>query len=140
MIKIVLDTNVLISATFWRGPSNEITLLASKQKISCFTSIEIIEEYARILKRDFKQEDNEIEEKVNAILLFSQIVKPIIRINAVKDDPADNKILEAALAANADYIVSGDRHLIKLEEFKETKILKAKQFLEQLGKRGRNEA
>lgn len=55
MKKAVLDTNVLISATFWPGPSYQITVLAIQQKIQCFTSPEILEEYARILERDFHQ-------------------------------------------------------------------------------------
>lgn len=130
MINVVLDTNVLISATFWKGPSNEITIMAAKQKINCFTSIEILEEYARILKRDFKQEDRQIEEKVKGILLFSKIVKPSTRINAVKEDPDDNKILETAIEVKADYIISGDKHLLKIKEFEGIKIVKAKEFLD----------
>jgi len=130
MIKVVLDTNVLISATFWRCPSNEITILVAKQKITCFTSTEIVDEYAKILKRDFKQSESQNEEKVEGILLFSQIVSPTTKITAVKDDPEDNKILEASIDANADFIVSGDKHLLKLKEFKGTKILTAREFLE----------
>lgn len=129
MIKVVLDTNILISATFWKGPSHEITLLAAKQKISCFTSLEMLYEYARILKRDFKQQENQIEEKVRGILLFSQITNPTTKINIIKEDPEDNKVLEAAIEAKADYIVSGDRHLLTLKEFKGIKIVKAREFL-----------
>ena len=126
MLKAVLDTNILISATFWIGQPYEITRLAAGKKIACFTSIEILDEYARILKRDFKQEPVQIEEKVKAIMLFSQMADPLVRINKIKEDPDDNKILEAAVEAKADFIVSGDGHLLKLKCYKGMRILTAK--------------
>lgn len=54
MIKIVVDTNILVSASFWQGNPYKIMLLAAKGKIEAFASIEIIEEFAKALRRDFK--------------------------------------------------------------------------------------
>ncbi len=134
MTKVVLDTNNLISATFWKGPSNEITLLAAKQQITAYTSIEIVNEYARILERDFKQSKSQIQEKVSGILSFSKIVDPKVKIDAVKEDSSDNKIVEAAVEADADYIVSGDKHLLKLHLYKKIQIVTAREFLEKMKK------
>ncbi len=130
MKKIVLDTNVLISATFWKGPSYEITILTIKQKIQSFTSIEILEEYGKILKRDFKQTEDEIHKKIKTILLFNKIINPTTKIIAIKEDPDDNKIIEAAIESKAKYIISGDKHLLKLKQFREIKIIKPREFLE----------
>ncbi len=69
---------------------------------------------------------------MNGVASFSQIIQPRTKVDAVKEDPTDNKFLEAAMEADADYIVSGDKHLLKLKEFSGIKIVKAKQFLEML--------
>lgn len=60
----------------------------------------------------------------------SIVVKPTKRINEIKDDPSDNKFLEAAIAGNADYIVSGDKHVLKLKKFKDILIVTPAEFLE----------
>jgi len=132
MLKAVLDTNILISATFWIGQPYEITKLAAQKKIISVTSVEILDEYARILERDFNQEPQKIEEEVKAIMLFSEMADCSIRINEIKEDPDDNKILEAAAEAKADCIVTGDKHLLKLKEFRGIQIITAKMFLEKM--------
>ncbi|MBS3061723.1 MAG: putative toxin-antitoxin system toxin component, PIN family [Candidatus Diapherotrites archaeon] len=129
---VVLDTNVLISATFWPGASNHITLLAIEQKIRCFTSPEIMDEYSFILDRDFKQTKSEIEAKVSKVLSFHEVVNPGRRLEIVKDDPADNKIIEAALEAHADFIVTGDKHLLKIGEYNRIRIVTPKNFLDEI--------
>jgi predicted nucleic acid-binding protein len=62
-------------------------------------------------------------------LSFSKIIVPVEKVS-VAIDPDDNKVLEAALEANADFIVSGDKHLLNLKEFKGVRILTAKEFLD----------
>ena len=64
----------------------------------------------------------------------SEIVEPSVKIDIIKDDPDDNKILECAIAGNVDCIVSNDKHLLKLKEFKGIKILTPKEFLSLMGK------
>ena len=132
MIKTVLDTNILISATFWSGSSYQITLLAIQQKIVCYTSPSTIKEYARALKRDFKQNDNQIEERINAVLSFLQLVKPTVSVRIVKEDPDDDKIIEAALTAKVQYIVTGDKHLLKIKKYQNVKIVTPRAFLKEL--------
>ena len=67
------------------------------------------------------------KEQINFIIKnfkkFSELVKPNIKLNVIKDDPDDNMILECAKTANAGYIISGDEHLKKLKKHKNIKIV-----------------
>ncbi|MFH1649921.1 MAG: putative toxin-antitoxin system toxin component, PIN family [Candidatus Woesearchaeota archaeon] len=133
-MKVVLDTNVLVSGTYWIGDSFRILELIDGGKLTLVLSNPIIQEYNRIIS------SNEIVEKIeNKNLLVFKIVQSVIqkakivdpkeRINFVKDDPDDNKILECAKAGKADFIVSQDKHLLKLQSFEGIRILKPSEFL-----------
>jgi len=130
MTKIVVDTNILVSASFWKGNPYKIIELAAQGKIKVFSSAEILEEFARVLKRDFKTGEEEIKERIENFLEIINLVEPKIKIQEVKEDPDDDKVLEVAIEANADCIVSGDKHLLKIKGFKGIKIITAKEFLE----------
>src|SRR3989344_4440628 len=123
-IRVVLDTNIYVSSVFWLGKPHQIVELAIDRKIQVFTSPQILEELERVLKRDFLEDHDFIESQIALILEYSKIVKPANTIQAIKDDPDDNKIIECAVTANADYIVTGDSHLLNLKEFHLTKIVK----------------
>ncbi len=132
MIKTVLDTNILVSASFWKGNPYQITLLAAEGKIQLFSSAELMEEFSGILKRDFKLTEHQIQDRVNTFLEIITLIKPKTPLNEIKQDQTDNKILEAAIEAGAEYIVSGDRHILELKEFRGIKIVKPKQFMENM--------
>jgi len=86
-----------------------------------------------VISRDkFGYTDEEINTFVEAIISFSDIVNPEIVIEAIKADPDDNKILECAVAAGASYIVSGDKHLLELKEYRKIKIITPKAALDLL--------
>lgn len=129
MIRIVVDTNILVSASFWKGNPYKIVQLAAQGKIQIYSSGAVLNEYANALKRDFRLSSEEIEERVRVFLEVLQIITPKTVLNVVKEDPTDNKIIEVALEANARYIVSGDKHLLKLARFEDIQILTPKQFL-----------
>ena len=130
MKRIVVDTNILISASFWRGNPYKIIALGIERKVKIFSSREILEEYAASLRRDFKTPEKEINERINLLLGFVKIVEPKTTVSVVEDDPDDNKIIEAALDANARFIVTGDKHLLKIKKFKGIEIVTPKEFLE----------
>jgi putative PIN family toxin of toxin-antitoxin system len=132
MIKVVVDTNILVSASFWKGNPYIIIQMAVKKEIEIFTSAAILKELAKALKRDFKIPEPELNERMSLFLGILTIIEPKIMIQAVKEDPEDNKILEAAIQANAGFVVSGDKHLLKLKEFKGIQIFTAKKFLEKM--------
>ena len=126
---VVLDTNVLISSIFWdKGNSHKIVAFAIQQKITNFTSTEMLNELAKVLRKKFNLPEDKIEEQLTSVANYSQITEPKIKVNIVKEDPSDNKVLECALACNADYIVSGDRHLFDLKEYRGIKIIKPAEF------------
>lgn len=129
-IKVVLDTNIFIFSIFWTGNPHHIVGLALDKKIKVYASPAILTELEKVLQRDFKEEREFIERQIALILEFAEIVKPINTVDIVKEDPDDNKIIECALTANADYIVSGEPHLTNLKEVFGIKIMKPKDFVE----------
>ena len=128
---IVCDTNVLISATYFHGtPPDEVIKLVREESIELAISPEILSEFKRVLKEKFGTPKEEIEEVIKNIKEISIIVKPTGKINLIKQDPTDNKILECALKAKADYIISGDtKHLQPIKEFQNIPILSPAKFL-----------
>jgi len=134
-MKITVDTNTLISATFWNGPSDRIISKVEAREIQLILSEEIIKEYAEVL--DYEEIKDKIRDKnlamkhsVNKIISISTIIEPKTRLNVIKDDPDDNKILECAIAGKVDCIVSNDRHLLKLKTFQNIPILTPDDFVE----------
>ena len=134
MVKIVvLDTNVLISSIFWdKGNSHKIVALAIQQKITNFTSAEMLDELARVLRKKFNQPEDKIEDQLALVANYSQITGPKIKVNVVKEDPSDNKVLECALSCNAEFIVTGNNHLLKLGEYRGIKIVKPAEFIKKV--------
>lgn len=131
MIKrVVFDTNVLISATLWdNSVAQKFLFKCLKENIQIFSSQEIIEEYKKILARDFDYKEQEIGEILERILQFLTLVSPTKKVNLIKEDAEDNKIVECALESKARYIVSYDKHLLKLKEYQEIKIVNPKEVL-----------
>ena len=132
VLKVVIDTNIYISAIFWNGKPREVIHLGRQGKILIFTSMDIENEIAEKLKTKFKLD----EEDVNQILLdFSTFTLPVKikkQLILVEDDPDDNKFIECALECKADYIVSGDTHLLNLKAYEGIKIINASDFLKVL--------
>jgi uncharacterized protein len=129
-INAVLDTNIYISSVFWIGNPHKIIELALDDKIDVYTSPEILTELEKVLKRDFLEDYEFIERQIALILEFSKIVKPERKLDIVKEDPKDNMIVECAVTAKAEYIVTGDPHLLNLKEVYGIKIVKPKEYLE----------
>jgi putative PIN family toxin of toxin-antitoxin system len=128
--KIVFDTNVLISATLWdNSVAQKVLFRCLRENIQIFSSQEIIEEYKEILARDFDYEEQEMGEILERVFQFVNIVIPSRKVEAVKDDSDDNKIIECALESNAEYILSYDKHLLKLKEYRGIKIVRPEEFL-----------
>ncbi len=129
MIKAVLDTNILISSLFWKGPSRQIVDLAIAHKVKSLTSAEILEELEAVFYEDFSNIPYErIEEIIRDILSYSQLVVAAkITIKHLRDIK-DTKIIACAVKAKADYIVSGDKDLLVLKAYKGIKIVTPREF------------
>ncbi len=125
-MRAIIDTNVFISGIFWEGNfCSQIIDKWKNKKFELVSSLEIVNELIRTLK-DFKIQMplDMIKEWQDLIIENSVIVEPSIKINAIEEDPDDNKFLEDALAGKADLIISQDKHLLKLNEYKGIRIVK----------------
>ena len=130
MVKEVLDTNVLISATFFGGNPEKIRDLASEGKIKLIISKEVLGELKEVLQKKFGFSQEMAKVTASDIEEVSILVVPTRKVNVVKEREADNRILECAVEGRTHYIVSGDkRHLLPLGEYKGTKIVSPAQFL-----------
>jgi uncharacterized protein len=128
-MKAVLDTNVFISGIFWTGASRKTLELWRDGLYTVVASLASVSEVEAVLK-DFKISlpDDHIAVWIDLIVANCMMVEPDEKIDAVSDDPDDNMFLEAALAGDADYIVSQDNHLLKLKEFRGIKIVRPEEF------------
>ncbi|MBS3174881.1 putative toxin-antitoxin system toxin component, PIN family [Candidatus Woesearchaeota archaeon] len=134
-MKITVDTNILISATFWNGDSQKIIELVEENKVILVLSKEILKEYAEVLQYKDIQEKVEkhklaLKHSILKIAQISTIVEPHQKLSIIKEDPDDNIILECALEGKVDYIISQDKHLLKFNGFEGIKILTPKDFLQ----------
>lgn len=133
-MRITLDTNILISGTFWTGDSFRILDMIDKKKLSNVSSREIIEEYNKAIKSDeiVDKVDNKkltMTKIVLNVIKNSEIVEPTTKLDVVKDDPDDNRVLECAKEGKSKYIITKDEHLLKLKEFEGIKIVTPEEFL-----------
>lgn len=136
MYKVVTDSNVLISALHFGGKPEELLLSANEGAIELFVSPFILEETARVLQAKLGWGKREIEEAFAMLKEIATVVEPEIKVDVVSGDETDNRILECALQARADFLVTGDkRHLLPLKRYKRIQILAPADFLEILAKR-----
>lgn len=118
-MRIVLDTNVFIAAALKSGFAEDIIELgATREEITLVTSEEIIAELRQKLVSKFDKSEEIVDYFVDRIRTYCVIYAPTEELNIVKRDPKDNKILECAVAGDADLIVSSDQDLIKLKKFR----------------------
>jgi putative PIN family toxin of toxin-antitoxin system len=130
VIRIVLDTNVLISALLFGGNPQAVLEKAIMGQISLVLSREILTEFEDVLcGKKFAYPPEIARNIVRELEAVSELVFPARKIDAVKADPYDNLILECAVTAGVDFVVSGDNHLLELRRFEGIPILSPAQFL-----------
>lgn len=129
--KVVLDTNILISALGWKGKPNQVFDKAVKGEVELVISDKQFNELSKALNYPKFQFTEEQKDRLKSLILkIATFVKPLEKIDAIKNDPDDNIHLESAIAGNVKYIVTGDPDLLKLKEFRGIKIITAKEFLD----------
>jgi putative PIN family toxin of toxin-antitoxin system len=127
--RVVIDTNIYISAIFWGGKPREIVDLGRDEKILIFTSSEIEGEIAEKLRTKFRLGKDEIDQITLDFSTFTIPVKITNAIKTVPHDPDDDKFIQCAVSCNANFIVSGDKHLLNMKEYHGIRILKAPEWL-----------
>jgi uncharacterized protein len=128
--RVVIDTNVYISAIFWGGKPREVVDLGRNARILILTSSEIQAEIERKLKTKFGIDEKEVAQILLDYSMFTLPINHLHRAKVVDADPDDDKFIGCALAAKAGYIVSGDKHLLDLKNYQGIQIMKAAMFLE----------
>lgn len=140
MIKTVVDVNILVSGRISsRSSPAKIIDLWQKRKFVLVTSKEILKELQRVLNypkitKKYHLSKEKIDEYIRGFFAFSEVCSPTERISVIEDDSKDNKFIEAAISTRADFIVSGDKHLLNLGKYQRVGILTAKEFLRELEK------
>jgi len=132
-IRIVLDANTIVSALFGSDskPAEVLARVISGKVINCISNdilkeVESVLLRPKIVKKTKEHERNYILQLLTSISVF---VAPKQKLDVIKDDDADNRILECALEAKIGYIISGDTYLLRLQEYKGVKIVNSNEFL-----------
>jgi len=132
-LKVVIDTNVFVSALFSaHGTPRRIIDLWKTGEITLCITKEILEEYIDVLRRFDFIEKHELKRLLD---LFKKRMNLIfiaftLSLSVIKDDPGDNKFIECAVAAQAQYIISDDKHLKALKMYRNIKIVSPSEFLQ----------
>jgi putative PIN family toxin of toxin-antitoxin system len=133
VLRAVLDTNILISAILFGGKPRQILDKAIRGEIRLCLSEPILEELKGVLKRSkFDYSPEMIQFILTELTAIADFVNPSETINVVLEDPEDNRILECAVQAKANYVISGDFHLLKLSKYLNIEVLNAAAFLGKL--------
>jgi putative PIN family toxin of toxin-antitoxin system len=129
-LKVVFDTNIFISAFVIPGSKAEEAYFdCLKGRFTLYSSVAILTETAQKLREKFGWQENKIVRLLKAISKAAIIIKTRPHIHLLDDDP-DNRILECAIEVKADFVVTGDKHLLSLKNFQNIRILKLSDFLE----------
>jgi putative PIN family toxin of toxin-antitoxin system len=133
-LRAVFDTNVYFSAFYFpKGVPFRIWQQAARRQFTLLVSPAIMRELAEVLRLDLGWQEAEIITQLKLISRVADIVVPKIRLEIVKADPDDDRILECALEGQADLIVSSDRHLTRLKSFRGIGIVRPIDFQRTLG-------
>ena len=134
-VKVVFDTNVWVSIFLKKALGEEFSEILRKETMEICVSEQILKEISKVLVYPKINEllalsGISMREILQTILRNSTIVSPKFELNVIKEDLDDNRILDCALQAKADFIVSGDKHLLKLRRFQNIKIITPREFLD----------
>ncbi|HDP70376.1 MAG TPA: putative toxin-antitoxin system toxin component, PIN family [Actinobacteria bacterium] len=126
MLRVVFDSNVFISALLFDGPPRVILKMARERKVVLIASKPILIETARKLRDKFKWPEHNVQKFLKQMNRLAKVVNPKDNLNVITEDESDNRILECALAGQANLIISGDKHLLKLKQFQNIPIERPK--------------
>lgn len=129
MVGVTADSNIYISALNFGGNPDKLLDLARAGEIELHITDDILGEVLRVLKDKFRWSNEALNLAKERLADFTKTLKPGQAVDIVTADPTDNRILECALAGKSDYVVTGDKHLLDLGQFKGTRIVTPADFL-----------
>jgi putative PIN family toxin of toxin-antitoxin system len=135
MLKITLDTNVLVSATFWTGDSFKIIKIIETQEIACVLSPHILFEYYKVLcseeiVKKQQQKQLAIQQIVQHIIAKTTLIIPKKVLAIVQEDPDDDHILACGQEGKVNFIITQDHHLLRIKKYHDITIVSPQEFLD----------
>ena len=135
-MKVVLDTNVIISGLLWKSKTKALFDLADQKRITICLTAKIIAEVAKVLeypkiKKQLNRANLTTDEIISYLLQISQFFSGV-SLKIKLTDSSDKIFLEAAYDSGAKYLITGDKHLLILKNFRSIKILKPEEFLNEI--------
>jgi len=132
-VRVVADTNVLVSALLFGGVSDQVFLAGLRGEIQLVTSDPLLKELERILKNKFKLDVQLVRGVIEEVRNVAEVVEVSSHINVISHPEEDNRVLECAVDGKADFIVTGDtKHILPLKEFRGIRILTPSEFIKQI--------
>jgi putative PIN family toxin of toxin-antitoxin system len=128
-LRVTADTNIYVSALQYGGQPRRFLDMAREGTFELCVSAPILNEMSRVLKDKFGWTEDAVQDAREMIASFTTMVEPSQRLDVVKEDPTDNRILECALASGSRCVVTGDRHLRRIGRHQGIEILKVSDFL-----------
>jgi uncharacterized protein len=130
VLRVTADTNILVSGLVYRrGKPYDLLRIALDGTINLTVSQHILDEMADVLACKFYATQEEIAEATLIVRDAARVVTPAVQLDVIMEDPVDNRILECAVTAGSDYIVTGDKDLLRLGTYDSIKILTVSDFL-----------
>jgi putative PIN family toxin of toxin-antitoxin system len=132
-MKIVLDSNIFVSSFFWRGNPRKIFDRVTNGLDELYITDDILNEVLTVMSRKkFDVKKNEIDDYINIIESYSIKIFPKNTAEEISRDKDDNKVLQCGSEGKVDFIVTGDNDLLVLKEYKNSKIVNAKEYLDNI--------
>lgn len=134
-MRVVFDTNIYLSALVFPGSKPALLFEAARSgRFELYCTSFILDELKRNLMLKFGYSEPESQKFVQEILKVARVIKSASLINIIKEKISDNRILECAVAAKANYLITGDKkHILPLQVIAQTKIISAADFIEIIG-------
>ncbi len=129
MVVATADSNVYISALQFDGVPLQFLNAARVGAFELAISEALISEIRGVLQRKFYWSDEMLDEATAELTNFIQIVRPTQTLSVIQEDPDDDRVLECAIASGSQFVVSGDRHLLRLTQYGSIRILRVVEFL-----------
>jgi putative PIN family toxin of toxin-antitoxin system len=132
-VRVVADTNILVSALLFGGPPEQVFLAGLRGEIQLLISLSLLQELEKVLKEKFKLSFHLVREIIEEVREVAEIVEVSSHIKAISYPDEDNRVLECAVDGKAEFIVTGDtKHILPLKEYGGIKILSPSEFLKHL--------
>lgn len=137
MVRVVLDTNVLVSGVIASGYSAQILDAARREEIKLITSVHMLEEFSDVMSRrrivrKYPKATENAETLLDFLRAFAEFVSGVPDENQISSDRDDDFVLACAIEGKADYIVSGDPHLLDLKTYKRISVVSPREFVERV--------